>query len=280
MKRNLLILAAFGLLFGCGNNNPNTTANPEPKQEAFSVETYNVEDSRLLGTRKVGENTYEQWGSFTCEIDIPVTDNQVLRDSICNWFAIHFGSSYDKDPRDVKAMVNFYKDRALEPEGDEEEPIGFDCGYTVKMLEANDRYVTYSFDTYYEAYTSPRGASEIFYCTFDRNTGKQFTNQMIKANDTLTELVMNALLEQYFHEIYGDDDISDLLFFDPDDLEERGFWLPQCKAPCILYDDVHFNYGEHDIADRCTGQPHCSLPYSIMEKYLTEEGKAFFITSK
>ena len=271
MKKTLLFLAALAMLVGCGNNKQNNK--PEPKQDSFTVETYDVQDDRLYGTEGEGEDTYEIRGSFQCEIDIPVTDNQALRDSICDWFAQHFGSDNNENPRDVKAMVNHFKNGVLEPD---EEAVGFDCGYTVKMLEATDRYVTYSFETFYEEYSQPRAAVEVFYRTFDRNTGKAFTSQMIKADESLEMLVMNALLEQYFRELYGDDDISDLLFFDPEDLEEQGFWLPQVQAPCIVYDEVHFNYGEHEIADRCTGRPSCSLPYSVMEPYLTEEGKAFF----
>lgn len=273
MKKSLLLLAAIALLVGCGNNTQNNK--PEPKQDSFTVETYDVEGDSLYGTEGEGEDAYEVRGSFQCEIDIPVTENQALRDSICQWFASNFGDEYDGDPRDVKAMVNQYKNYILDP-GLNEDPEGFDCGYTVKMLEATDRYVTYSFETFYEEYSQPRAAVEIFYRTFDRNTGKAFTAQMIKADESLEMLVMNALLEQYFKDLYGDDDISDLLFFDPEDLEEQGFWLPEVHAPCIVYDQVHFNYGEHEIADRCTGRPSCSLPYSVMEKYLTEEGKAFF----
>lgn len=273
MKNILLFFAALVLLVGCGNNKQNNK--PESKQEAFSVETYDVMGDRLYSTKGEGEDAYEVRGSFQCEIDIPVTDNQALRDSICYWFASNFGDEYDGDPRDVKAMVNHYKNYSLDP-GLDEDPEGFDMGYTIKMLEATDHYVTYSFETFYEGYSSPRAAIEVFYRTFDRNTGKAFTSQMIKPDESLVMLVMNAVLEQYFKEVYGDDDFSDLLFFDPEDLEERGFWLPQVKAPFLIYDEVCFNYSEHEIADRCTGRPSCSLPYSVMEKYLTEEGKAFF----
>lgn len=273
MKKTILLLAAIALLIGCSNNKQNNK--PEPKQEAFSVETYDVVGDRLFATEGEGEDAYEVRGSFQCEIDIPVTDNQALYDSICSWFAQHFGSDDSEDPRDVKAMVNRVKNDQLDPDN-YGELEGFDCGYNVNLLEANDRYVTYSFETFFEAYSSPRAATEIFYRTFDRNTGKAFTSQMINVDESLEMLVMNALLEQYFGDIYGEDDLSDLLFFDPDDLEERGFWLPQVQAPCIVNDELRFNYSEHEIADRCTGRPSCSLPYSVIEKYLTEEGKAFF----
>lgn len=274
MKKTLFLLAALAVLAGCGNQ-PKPTENPASKQDAFTVETYDVIGDQLFATEGEGENAYEIRGSYQCTVDIPVTDNQALRDSICYWIDQNFGSSYDGDPRDLKAMINFYKNWALDPDG-YVEPEGFDISYTVRMLEATDQYVTYSFENFYETSSSPSGYSEKNYRTFDRNTGKHFTRQMVKADETLEELVMSTLLEQYFSDIYPDDDYADLLFFDPDDLEERGFWLPEFTDPFLLYDNLYFYYWEHDIADRVTGQPNCSLPYDVIEPYLTEEGKQYF----
>lgn len=276
MKKAILFLAAITLLISCGNNKQNNKQNnkPEPEQDTFTVETYEVIGDRLYSTRGEGDDTYEERGSFQCEIDIPVTDNQALRDSICYWIASHFGSEYDGDPRDLKALVNHYKDYSLDP-GLDDDPVGFDLGYTVKMLEANDRYVTYSFHDFFEESGSPRSNFETTYATFDSKTGKRFTREMIVVDDTLEELVMNALLEQYFSE-WDDEDLFDVLYFDPEEPEESGFSLPQFNEPWIKDDYFYFGYGMQEIAQYSAGQPQCSLPYSVMEPYLTEEGKAFF----
>ena len=272
MKKLTLLFAAFTLLVGCGNNQNNTPA--EPQQEAFTVETYNMFGDRLFSTEGEGEDTYEERVSFNCEIDIPVTDNQALRDSICFWFAQNFGSSYDGDPRNVRAMVSFYMDWALETE-DGEDSEGFDLEYTVKMEEANDRYVTYSFGNFFEASHSPRANFEKTYATFDRNTGQRFTRQMIKADENLAQLVMNELLNQYFSD-WNDEALPELLYFDPEEPEESGFWLPQYSDPWIQNDLIYFGYGPQEIAQYCAGQPQCGLPYDVVEPYLTKEGKAFF----
>ena len=87
MKKSILLLAAIALLFGCGNHSKPNDKPVEPQQEAFTVETYNMFGDRLFSTEGEGEDTYEERVSFNCEIDIPVTDNQALRDSICFWFA-------------------------------------------------------------------------------------------------------------------------------------------------------------------------------------------------
>ena len=272
MKKLTLLFAAFAFLVGCGNNQNNTPA--EPQQEAFTVETYDVFGDHLLATEGEGAGAYEVRASYQCEIDIPVTDNQALYDSICCWFAQNFGSSYDGDPRDVKAMVAFYKGWALDiEEGQDLE--GYDLSYTIKMEEATDRYVTYSFGSYFEATHSPRGNFEKTHATFDRNTGQRFTRQMVKADENLAQLVMNELLEQYFSD-WNDEALPELLYFDPEEPEESGFWLPQFNDPWIENDLIYFGYGPQEIAQYCAGQPQCGLPYDVMKPYLTEEGKAFF----
>ena len=272
MRKTLFLLAALAVLAGCGNNKQNNK--PEPKQDSFTVETYDVIGDQLFATEGEGENAYEVHGSYQCSIDIPLTDNQALRDSICYWIAQNFGSSYDGDPSDVKAMVNFYKDWALDPD-DYVEPEGFDISYTVKMMEATDQYITYSFNNFFESNSSPRANFETTYVTFDRNTGKRFTRQMVNKDESLELLVMNALLEQFFSE-WDSEDLADILMFDPDDLEEAGFWLPEFTDPYLLNDNLCFYYWEHDIANRVAGQPNCALPYDVVEPYLTEEGKQYF----
>ena len=274
MKKCLLFIAVLGLLASCGNNKQNNK--PEPKQDAFTVETYEVEGDSLYGTRGEGEDTYEVRGSFQCEIDIPVTENQALLDSICYWIASNFGSIYDGDPRDLKAMVNLYKDYSLDP-GLDEDPEGFESSYTIKMVEATDRYVTYRFDTFFEAQSRPRSNFDETHQTFDRNTGKRFTHEMVKADENLEQLVLNALMEQYFSE-WDDEALTEILYFDPEDPEESGFPLPQFHEPWIQDGYFYFGYGTQEIAQYCAGQPQCCLPYSTMEPYLTEEGKAFFKT--
>ena len=274
MKKITLLFAAFALLVGCGNHSKPNDKPVESQQEAFTAETYNMHGDQSFTTDGDGEDAYEERVSFDCEIDIPVTDNQALRDSICFWFAQNFGSSYDGDPRDVKAMVYFYMDWALEIDEDQEMG-GYDLSYTVKMEEANDRYVTYSFGNFFEASHSPRANFEKTYATFDRNTGQRFTRQMVKADENLAQLVMNELLEQYFSD-WSEESLPELLYFDPEEPEESGFWLPQYNDPWIYNDLIFFGYGPQEIAQYCAGQPQCGLPYDVVEPYLTEEGKAFF----
>ena len=268
---------AVGLLVGCGNHPKPNDKPVEPQQESFNVETYNMHGDHSFATDGEGEDAYEERVSFNCEIDIPVTDNQALRDSICYWFAQNFGSSYDGDPRDVRAMVSFYMDWALEIDEDQDME-GYDLSYTIKMEEATDRYVTYSFGNFFEATHSPRANFEKTHATFDHNTGQRFTRQMIKADEKLEQLVMNELLNQYFSD-WDPEELSGFLYFDPEDPEESGFWLPQFNDPWIENDLIYFGYGTQEIAQYCAGQPQCALSFETMVDFLTEEGKKFFIVT-
>ncbi len=292
MKKIFLLFATLCLLFGCGNNNPKqnetvdsekiteTTAetNDNPAVEnpkSFAVETFKVQSSKSI--TEDDEENQENLMSFECEVDIPVTDNQVLYDSICYWFAQQLGSDYNDDPRDMKTLVTHYKDRALATEEDEDNEIaeGFDLSYTMKLMEANDHYVTYCYGMFFESPGSPRANMENTYVTFNSATGTRFTRQMILVDENLKQMVMNELFEQFFSD-WNSEDLADLLFFDPDEPEEYGFFLPQYDDPWIYNDLIYFGYSAHEIADRCTGQPQCGLPYNVMEPYLTKEGKSFF----
>lgn len=292
MKKIFLLFAALCFLFSCGNNNPKqnetvdsekiteTTAetNDNPAVEnpkSFAVETFKVQSSKSI--TEDDEENQENLMSFECEVDIPVTDNQVLYDSICYWFAQQLGSDYSDDPHDMKTLVTHYKDRALATEEDEDNEIaeGFDLSYTMKLMEANDHYVTYCYGMFFESPGSPRANMENTYVTFNSNTGTRFTRQMILVDENLKQMVMNELFEQFFSD-WNSEDLADLLFFDPDEPEEYGFFLPQYDDPWIYNDLIYFGYSVHEIADRCTGQPQCGLPYNVMEPYLTKEGKSFF----
>ena len=296
MKKSLLLLAAIAMLVGCGNKpvkqiqkvdtetiTESTTESviedysqedfiEEEENVRFTVENYTLQDSR--STIEDGEEHPDNMITFSCDIDIPVTDNEALRDSICYWLASQIGSDYDGNPSDVKAMMSHYRDRSLDFEGDEGTE-GYDLEYSMKLMEANDRYVTYRYNLFFESAGSPRANQEYTYVTFDSSTGTRFTRQMILVDDDLKQLVMNGLFEQYFSE-WRSEDLPDLLFFDPDLPEDYGFFLPQYDEPWIFNDYIYFGYSVHEIADRCTGQPRCGLSYSEMEPYLTEEGKTFF----
>lgn len=270
MKKAFLLIATLGLLFGCNNSNnsnndPNKTVTPEVVE---TTADFSFDTEELDALKVIDENDF--YGAIDIMVDAPVTENQALRDSICYWINECFGNNYEGDPRELQAMIDFYKDLIF----DEYSEItdGFNIEDIVYFIEANPHYVTYGFSTFAELDGAPRSSYEYHCVTFEQTTGKRFSDKMLKPDETLENLVMNAILDQYF-EGFEPEELDEYLFFNRED--GSGFHLPY-KQPWIEDGSVHFGYDEHDIADRCIDAPECVLPYSVMEPYLTEEGKAFW----
>lgn len=296
MKKALIFAAMVGLLMACGTKNKqNNTVIPTGKstethietsteapdgetsaiieevQPFFTTESFIIEESKPLRNADGGEESYEEVMTFKCDIDLPVTDNQTLYDSICRWVGESFG--YEGDPHNLKAMIEQYKEQALTVFDDEFQE-GFEEEYTIKVMEANDQYVTYQRDLFFEATSDPRASFDRQCVTFNRTTGQRFGYPMINKNEELESLVKKALLEQHFSE-YSSEELRDVVYFEPFDDEEDGFSLP-IRDPWILHNNVCFNYGLKEVADYCASTPECSLPYSVVEPFLTEEGIKYF----
>ena len=304
MRKTLLLVVAMGLLMACGTKNnqqDNATRTAETNTESssgktlsetpvetpseenpaaveevqpfFGVEPFVLQESKPLRNRDGGEESYEEVMAFKCDIDLPVTDSERLYDSICHWICGCVYYNYEGDPGNIKTMMELFKKQLLTVDDDEFQE-GFDMEYTIKMLEANDKYVSYQCDLFYEAASDPRASFERRCATFDRSTGQRFGYPMMNKNEELESLVKKALVEQHFSD-YDSKEMEDIVFFDPYDDEEDGFSLP-IRDPWILHNSVCFTYGIKEVADYCAGMPECSLPYSIVEPYLTEKGKKYF----
>lgn len=268
MKKAFLFIAALGLLFSCNNssnNNQNETVTPEVVETSHGF-SFDTED--LDAMKVIDEDGF--FGAIDIMIAAPVTENQALRDSICFWINECFGNNYEGDPRDLQTMIDFYKDRIFDEFT--EMADGFNIEDIVYFIEANPRYVTYGFSTFCELDGAPRSSYEYHCVTFEQATGKRFSYKMLQPDETLENLVMNGILDQYF-EGFESEELDEYLFFDRED--GNGFHLPY-KQPWIENDSIHFSYDGHDIADRCVGEPVCGLPFNVMVPFVTEEGKAYF----
>lgn len=267
MKKAFLLTVALSMLFGCHNSNQNVTVTPEVVK---TTDDFSFETKELDAVKVIDEEDF--FGAVDIMVNAPVTENQALRDSICFWINECFGNKYEGDPRDLQAMIDFYKDQIFDEFT--EMADGFNIEEIVYFVEANLCYVTYGFSTFCELDGAPRSSYEYHCVTFEQATGKRFSYKMLKPDETLENLVMNGILEQYF-EGFEPEELDEYLFFDRED--GSGFHLPY-KQPWIENDSIRFGYDGHDIADRGIGNPVCGLPYDIMAPYLTEEGKSFFFT--
>lgn len=261
MKKYLLLLLALCLLAACNRN--------ASKLDDFSVKTLTVIDSVQFP-----EENLEGWeltdkAYYTMEVDEPITKNQALHDSIFAWLTKWMVEPDGNNTKSLLDIIENDKDVSLDLENT---GPGYSSETFRKLMEVTDRYVTYSDDSYLY-FGGAHGMP--FYCgvTFDRITGKRFTFNMFKTLEGLNELVEEGIIEQHFYEVTGEEDFDFHLMLQVS--EDEPFPLPSTE-PWIENDSIHFVYGPYEIAAFAAGMPECAFPYSVMEKYLTDEGKKFF----
>lgn len=261
MKKYLLPLLALCLLVACNRN--------ASKLDDFSVNTLTVIDSVQFPEEYLEGWELSDMSYYTMEVDEPITKNKALHDSIMAWLTKYMVDPEENGSKSLMAIIENDKDVSLAL--DNTGP-GYSSETYRKLLEVTDRYVTYSDDSYLY-FGGAHGMP--FYCgvTFDRMTGKRFTFNMFNTLEGLNELVKEGILEQHFFEVMPEDAFDFDLMLQVS--EDEPFPLPSTD-PWIENDSIHFVYGPYEIAAFAAGMPECAFPYSVMEKYLTEEGKKFF----
>ena len=246
---------------------------PKNAPAAFSVENYVVEDSVQFPEEALDPWMSDDMAYYLGVVDIPVTENEELRDNIINWISSNLNESYQGDSQDVKAMVEFDKNDFLSL--DNGTPQSRQQVF-ITVEEDNDRYVTY----FQESYLYTGGAHGITIqsgASFNRMTGQRFTFDMFTEPLALVGLIRESLKTQYFDVLMDGTDVAfdEVLF--AESVEE--FPLPVTE-PWIRNDSVVFVYQSYEIAPYALGIPQCGIPYRELKGFLTEEGVSFFETAK
>ena len=236
---------------------------------AFSVNTITVEDSLQFPAEALEEWMDNDMASYLAVVDVPVTESEVLRNSIVKWIGSLLNVNYNGDPNDVMAMVDYDKKDFLRLETG---APNTHLQHFINMVEDNDRFVTYTCNTW-EYSGGAHGDTYVEGATFNKTTGERFTYKMFKNPAMLNEMVKNAVKEQYFDVLLEDTGVT---FEDAVVLEEGAvFPLPESE-PWIQNDSVVFFYEDYEIAPHPFGLPSCGIPYEVLKGELTDNGKAFF----
>lgn len=231
MKKIVLLLAVSCLVLSCHRN-----VKPDPN--AFDFHTVTVEDSVRFPEEAVEEWMYDDMAYYLGVVDVPVTDNEALRDNIIGWMSGFLSENYDGDSQDVQAMLNFDKDEFLSLESGTPQSSN---QLSLTLQEDNERYVTFFADNY--LYTG--GAHGMSYqegATFSKKNGVRFDFGMFK---------------------------------DPMALEDLLGTVPTTD-PWIMHDSVVFIYQSYEIAPYSSGLPQSRWPYAAIKDGLSDEGKSFF----
>ena len=246
--KKLLIPVALLLIGACGNH-------PKTDNASFvDIESFFYADSVFL------ENEYaEGYSKYQAEIELPVTENKALLDSILAWM---FDAS-DKTPTE---FVKAEKERFFAEEGNE--PLAaLESNYL--LVEQTDRYVTYLAEG--SLYTG--GAHPLPWytgTTFSKKDGSRMGYNMFDQPEQLVEMVAEAIRSQYFGVLDSEEEEEYLL--EPVEF----FHLPYAE-PWVENDSVVFCYGSYEIAPFSAGLPYCTLSKTQLKPYLNEKGKSLFV---
>ena len=263
MKKTITILSLVVLAFlACQRTPKNAPA-------AFSVENYVMEDSVQFPEEALDPWMSDDMAYYLGVVDIPVTENEELRDNIINWISSNLNENYQGDSQDVKAMIEFDKNDFLSL--DNGTPQSRQQVF-ITMDENNDRYVTYSQESYLYS-GGAHGITLLSGASFNKISGQRFTFGMFVEPQSLTDLIQESLKTQYFDELMDGADVTfDEVIFS-ESVEE--FPLPVTE-PWIRSDSVIFVYQSYEIAPYALGIPQCGIPYQEIKGFLTEEGVSFF----
>ena len=232
----LLLLIAYS----CAPKDPNQV----------DSKTYTLCDSVYL------ENEYEEgYSHYTTNIDIPITKNETLRQSILHWMLSPETEDYKTFLNDD--MAQFFEEEGSEPRSEMEN------NYT--LSEQTDRYVTYTTEGF--LYTGGAHPMPWYYgTTFSKIDGSIVGYDMFNDPDELSEIITTHIRKQYIDNF----DLVEEMFELGD---EDHFVLPE-NEPWIETDSVVFCYQAYEIAPYAAGMPLCKISKEDLWPYLSEKGKS------
>ena len=247
MKKLFIPLALLLIIvIGCNRANPNEV----------EVETYTLNDSLYVESDFGDDYSY-----YKMNVDLPITKNKTLRDSIMHWMLLD-------ETDDYKSFFQENKERFFAEEG-QEPGSQFEGNYT--LSEQTDLYITYISEGY--AYTG--GAHPLpwyFGTSFNKTDGSRVGYDMFENPEQLIELVSENIRKQYFNKYNTEEEEY---FFDPDE----PFQLPT-NNPWIETDSVVFCYAPFEIAPYAAGMPLCKISKTELLPYLSEKGKSVLFSQQ
>ena len=204
---------------------------------------------------------------YSVNLDIPVSGNPALVDSIKAWMHGMLGKSYEGEVNFDDAMLKHYAAEYFQ-ECDEEglfEGLGAYLEREVKLVTDSLNFVTFEVNGY--DYTGGAHGMPYFYgASFNKDDGSQLGWDMF-ADTTQLAPIIKAQIEDYFDDT--DMNIEESLF----DGVYDNFPLPYTE-PWFTAGGVKFVYSAYEIAPYVAGMPECTVPYKKVEKYFSERAKA------
>ena len=206
--------------------------------------------------------------SYSLNLDIPVSGNPVLVDSVKMWIHSLLGKSYEGEPNFDDEMLRYYAAEYFQ-ECDEEglfEGLGAYQELNLTMVVDSVNFLSYEVNAY--DYTGGAHGMPCYYgVTFSKEDGFKFGWDLFADTTQLAPIIKEGIAD-YFDEV-ADGFSEDCLF----DGVYDNFPLPG-NEPWFTAKGVKFAYSAYEIAPFVAGMPECTIPYKKVEKFLSERAKA------
>ena len=216
----------------------------QPKDpNEVNIKSYNLNDSVFIESEFGDGYSY-----FNVSVDVPVTKNKILRQSILDWMMEEGADDHAAYFDSIKE--NFFENDGSEPRSEYVE------NYT--LSEQTDKYVTYT----NEGYEYTGGAHEMPWyngTTFSKIDGSIVGYDLFEDPELLIPIIAENIENQYFAK---------------DELEYQEITTLPDNEPWIETDSVVFCFQAYEIASFSAGMPLCKIALTDLKPYLSEKGKS------
>ena len=271
MKKILIPIAcviATSFMIACGIVPDNSSTNDS---DSLVLDSIALGDMEFKTETKEFTDSLEQNDvniSYTLNLDVPVSGNPVLVDSIKTWMHHLLGKSYEGEVNFDDEMLNHYAQEYFQDCDEEGMFDGFGAYLELNVTMATDSadFVSYQVSGY--DYTGGAHGMPFFYgVTFDKEDGSRL-GWDIFADTTQLAPIVKQHIASYFDETDPESALEECLF----DGVYDDFPLPY-SDPWLEADGVRFVYSAYEIAPFVAGMPECTIPYKKVEKYLSDKAK-------
>ncbi|MBO4658589.1 MAG: DUF3298 domain-containing protein [Prevotella sp.] len=277
----VFLVVLVTMLLPCCSGCQGTAGNPEKTENPDSLEKPGAPDSSSLSPSPFVTDSFKysltgKTGRCDVYLDYPVAGPPKVVASVKEWMR---NTMFENDTAhvadDPMLLVRAYCQERQQVLAKTLEQMGItqvskdeapEEGIEMRVVCANDRFITY--EVYRYSYTThgAHGEYSDYGVTFATADGHRLDN-VVSGVDSLLFVHVREGLKTYF-DITSDAKLEEICTTDLNLMPMPTF------PPYLVRDGVRFHYSIYDICPFDWGDPVFTIPYDIMQPYLTDEAKA------
>lgn len=267
------ILFSAASLISCQPNGKGTADNSFAKDSTELSAMEGVMDA--VQTDSVVFEKKNEVSDVKYMMEYPNDPSAPLTTAVLTFINKFFGETYEGNVANVQHMADFYGNKSFEEfakQAKEEKPAGdmkYECSGEVRKSYESDKNVSFTANLY----QFEQGAHGINFsetATFNKQTGKQFTAEMIKdhKSEAFQELLREGLRKYW--EVKTDTELEEHLI----EVKVNSLPLPT-TTPYLTKEGMALTYNQYEIASYADGMPTAVIPFNKLKDILTAEGLEF-----